>query len=80
MQRPGCAVRAGDYKLLEYYENNTVQLFNLREDLGEQNDLSQAEPEKVDELRTMLRTWRKEVSARMPSPNPEYAPDSYPDR
>lgn len=80
MQSPGGAVRAGDYKLLEYYENNTVQLFNLREDLGEQNDLSQAEPEKVDELRTMLHIWRKEVSARMPSPNPEYAPGSYPDR
>ena len=39
MQSPGGAVRCGDYKLLEYYENNTVQLFNLKDDINEQNDL-----------------------------------------
>jgi len=44
MQSPGGAIRSGDYKLLEYYENNTVQLFNLREDIGEQNDLSESQP------------------------------------
>ena len=54
MQSPGGAIRFGDYKLLEYYENNTVQLFNLREDLGEQNDLSQAEPDKADELKSAV--------------------------
>ena len=74
MQSPGGAVRAGDYKLLEYYENNTVQLFNLREDIGEQNDLSQVEPAKVARLRAMLHAWRKAVSARMMEPNPEYVP------
>ena len=79
MQSPGGAVRAGDYKLLEYYENNTVQLFNLREDIGEQNDLSRAEPDKVSALREMLHTWREEVSAEMPSPNPDYAPENYPE-
>jgi arylsulfatase A-like enzyme len=72
MQSPGGAVRAGDYKLLEYFENDSVQLFNLRNDIGEQNDLSQIEPEKVARLRTMLRAWREEVSARMTEPNPEY--------
>ena len=78
MQSPGGAVRAGDFKLLEYYENNTVQLFNLHEDIGEQNDLSQAEPDKVAELRIMLHTWRNEVLAQMPPPNPDYAPGNYP--
>lgn len=72
MQSPGGAVRAGDYKLLEYFENNSVQLFNLREDFGERNDLSRAEPDKVAELRSMLHAWRKGVSARMMEPNPEY--------
>ena len=74
MQSPGGAVRAGDFKLLEYFENNTVQLFNLREDLGEQHDLSRTDPEKVEELRVMLHAWRASVSARMMEPNPNYRP------
>ena len=78
MQSPGGAVRAGDYKLLEYYENNTVQLFNLREDISEQNDLSRAEPAKVTQLRTMLHAWRNDVSAQMMVPNPEYDPGEKP--
>jgi arylsulfatase A-like enzyme len=72
MQSPGGAVRAGDYKLLEYFENNTVQLFNLKDDVGEQKDLSRSEPDKVAQLRTMLHAWRKEVAARMMEPNPKY--------
>jgi arylsulfatase A-like enzyme len=78
MQSPGGAVRAGDYKLLEYFENNTVQLFNLKKDIGEQNDLSETEPEKVAELRTLLKAWRKDVYARMMVPNPNYVPGKAP--
>lgn len=72
MQSPGGAIRAGDYKLLEYYENQSVQLFNLRNDLGEQTDLAQPEPEKVNELRSRLHRWRCEVGARMMESNPDY--------
>lgn len=71
-QSPGGAVRLGDYKLIEYYENNTVQLFNLTNDPGEQKDLARSEPGKVKELQTMLRNWRKEVNAQMPPANPKY--------
>jgi arylsulfatase A-like enzyme len=74
MQSPGGAIRSGDYKLLEYYENGTVQLFNLREDLGEQKDLSRSQPERAAELRAKLHAWRNDVSARMMPPNPDYAP------
>lgn len=74
MQSPGGAIRAGDYKLLEYFENSSVQLFNLREDIGEQNDLSKTKPDKVAELRTMLHTWRDNVAARMMPTNPDYVP------
>jgi arylsulfatase A-like enzyme len=74
MQSPGGAVRAGDYKLLEYFENDTVQLFNLREDIGEQHDLSDTQPDKVAELRSLLHAWRKAVSAQMIEPNPDYRP------
>jgi len=73
-QSPGGAVRSGDYKLLEYFENGTVQLFNLREDIGEQNDLSRVEPEHAAKLREKLDAWRSTVSANMMLPNPEYAP------
>jgi arylsulfatase A-like enzyme len=72
MQSPGGAIRAGDYKLLEYFENNSVQLFNLRDDIGEQNDLSKTKPGKVAELRAILHTWRKDVAARMMPPNPDF--------
>lgn len=72
MQSPGGAVRFGDYKLLEYYENNTLQLFNLRDDIAEQNDLSEAEPEKVKDLQEKLHHWRKSVDAKMMEPNPDF--------
>jgi arylsulfatase A-like enzyme len=72
MHSPGGAIRYGDYKLLEYYENGTVQLFNLADDIGEQHDLSESEPEKASELREMLHQWRKEINAQMMPPNPQY--------
>jgi arylsulfatase A-like enzyme len=71
-QSPGGAVRYGDYKLIEYYENNTVQLFNIKTDPGEQHDLAKTEPEKVKELTKMLHDWRQQVGAWMPAPNPKY--------
>lgn len=71
-QSPGGAIRSGDYKLLEYFENNTVQLFNLREDIGERTDLSSTRPQLVDELRDKLHKWREDVGANMMPPNPDY--------
>ena len=72
MHSPGGAIRAGDYKLLEYFENDTVQLFNLKEDIGEQRDLAKTQPAKAAELRKMLHDWRKRVGARMQDINPDY--------
>jgi arylsulfatase A-like enzyme len=74
-QSPGGAVRLGDYKLIEYYENNTAQLFNMKEDPSEQNDLAAAQPAKVNELRDLLHNWRKNVNAEMPVPNPKFDPN-----
>jgi arylsulfatase A-like enzyme len=71
-QSPGGAIRYKNYKLLEYFENNTVQLFNLDNDIGELHDLAKEQPEKVKELREMLRKWRNDVSAKMMPPNPDY--------
>ena len=73
MQSPGGAIRCGDYKLLEYFENGRVQLFNLRTDPGEQHNLADVEPERVARLKTMLQAWRKEVNAQRMAPNPDYS-------
>jgi hypothetical protein len=51
--------------LLEYFENNTVQLFNLKEDIGEQNDLAKKEPKMTAQLLAQLKSWRKDVNAQM---------------
>ena len=75
MQSPGGAIRYGDYKLLEYFENGTVQLFDLKTDLGEQHDLSAEKPGVVKKLRKMLHAWRESVGASMPEPNPNFTGD-----
>ncbi|HIN18085.1 MAG TPA: DUF4976 domain-containing protein [Gammaproteobacteria bacterium] len=74
MQSPGGAIRDGDYKLLEYFENGTVQLFNLANDIGEQKDLSKIEIQKTKKLTDKLHQWRKDVDAQMMKPNPGYDP------
>ena len=63
---PHGAVRAGDWRLIEFYEDMHVELYNLKDDLGESRDLAQAEPEKVRTLRLMLDTWRHSIDAQMP--------------
>ena len=67
---PGSAVRMGDYKLIEWFEDGRIELYNLKDDIGEQNNLADKILQKTDQLKKMLRKWRKEVEARMPTPNP----------
>jgi arylsulfatase A-like enzyme len=67
---PGGVVRVGDYKLIEFYEDGHVELYNLRADIGERHDLAATHSEKAAELRGMLDAWRREVGAVMPTPNP----------
>jgi arylsulfatase A-like enzyme len=64
--RPSGAVRRGRWKLLEWFEDGAVELYDLETDLRERIDLSATEPDKVEELLTMLRSWREEVGANMP--------------
>ncbi|NNE00040.1 MAG: sulfatase-like hydrolase/transferase, partial [Pirellulaceae bacterium] len=72
MHSPGGAIRTGKYKLLEYFENGTVQLFDLENDIGEQNDLSAIQAERTQELKNKLHRWRRTVNAQMMKPNPEF--------
>ena len=71
---PYGAIRAGDFKLIEFFNDMRVELYNIRDDIGEQHDLAAAQPERRDELRKRLHAWRKEVGAQMPTPNPNYDP------
>jgi arylsulfatase A-like enzyme len=65
---PAGAVHAGDWKLLEFFETGKRELYNLKDDIGEKNDLAAAQPEKVKELHEKMLAWRKEVGAPMPRP------------
>ena len=71
--RPGSAIRLGDWKLIQYFENNDIELYNLKEDIGEKNDLANSNPEKKKELLGMLEKWRVNTNAPVPTElNPEY--------
>ncbi|PWJ54263.1 arylsulfatase A-like enzyme [Dyadobacter jejuensis] len=71
---PGSSVRLGDWKLIQWFEKGReMELYNLKNDLGENNNLAASNPEKVQELLKLLDDWRKETGARMPSENPNSA-------
>jgi arylsulfatase A-like enzyme len=69
---PVGAIRAGDWKLLEYFEDSHVELYNLRDDLSETKNLAGTQPEKAKELREHLADWRTTVHAAMPTVNPDF--------
>jgi uncharacterized sulfatase len=64
---PSSAVRRGNWKLIEYYEDDRVELYNLAEDLGETRDLAETETGRTAEMRTELREWLKQVDAQFPT-------------
>ena len=72
---PYGAIREGDFRLVEFYEDNHVELYNLKEDIGETKDLAATLPEKTAALRQKLHKWRQTVGAQMPTPNSKYDPN-----
>ena len=64
---PVGAIRAGEYKLLEFFEDGRLELYNLRTDLSQKDDLAQKDPQKTKELHARLVAWRESVNAPMPA-------------
>jgi arylsulfatase A-like enzyme len=72
--KPSGAIRLGDWKLIEFFEDNRLELFDLRSDPGERRNLIRKEPRRAKQLHEMLRDWRASVGAVMPAANPDYDP------
>ena len=71
---PGSSIRAGDHKLIEFFEDGRLELYNLRRDPGEEHNLVGELPELADDLAGKLAAWRQKVEAKIPQPNPDYVP------
>jgi arylsulfatase A-like enzyme len=72
---PHSAIRDGDYRLVEFYEDGRIEMYNLADDIGETKDLAAEMPEKAAELQKKLHAWRDEVGAQAPAPNPNHDPE-----
>lgn len=72
---PYSAIREGNYKLIEFFEDSHIELYDLATDQAESNDLSKSKPELAARLLKKLQDWRKAVNAQLPSPNPDYDPN-----
>jgi arylsulfatase A len=70
--QPGGAIRSGDWKLIELYEDGIWELYNLKDDPGERHNLASLEPRRAQQLGTKLDAWRRSVGAQMMLPNPDY--------
>lgn len=69
---PGAAMRDGRWKLIELYEFDEVELYDLQADPGEQQDLSDTHPERLATMRKQLRDWQSNMQAMMPQPDPKW--------
>ena len=69
---PACSMRLGDFKLIEFFEDGRRELYNLRQDIGEDRDLAAADPQRAGSMQRMLADWRQSVDARLPMPNPDW--------
>jgi hypothetical protein len=69
---PYAAIRAGDWKLIQFYEDGRHELFNLRDDPGETSNQAEAQPERVLQMSRQLFSWQNKVGAQWPMPNPDW--------
>ncbi len=69
---PGSSVREGDWKLIEFFEDGRLELYNLRNDISEDHNVAADHPELTDRLASQLAAWRESVEAQIPQPNPDW--------
>ncbi|MFP4378097.1 MAG: sulfatase [Spirochaetales bacterium] len=74
MNRPACSIRMGDWKLIQFFEDNHLELYNLRDDIGESHNLADGKPELRERMLDRLEMWKERVCARIPKPNPDWQP------
>lgn len=65
-------MRDGDWKLIRFFEDGHEELYNLKDDIGETENLADSEPERTAELSAKLSAWQEEIEALIPEPNPDY--------
>lgn len=70
--RPGASIRDGDWKLIKFYDYEKVELYNLKEDPSESNDLAKQNSKIAKDLEYKLVAWQKRMNAKLPMPNPDY--------
>ena len=71
---PSSAIRQGDWKLIEFFEDGALELYDLARDLGEATNLAAQFPDRAKAMHATLKAWRKEVQAQLPQRNPAYDP------
>ncbi|MFO1092353.1 MAG: sulfatase [Planctomycetaceae bacterium] len=69
---PASAIRQRDWKLIQYFEDGQLEVYNLQDDPGEAKNLAEEQPQRRDELLRALEAWRKSVNAPLPRVNPDW--------
>ena len=72
---PYSAMRKGDYKLIEFFEDGRLELYNLANDIGEESNLAEEKVGVLKQMYTELQDWRNVVDAQYPTDNPDYEPE-----
>ncbi len=72
--QPYGAIRSGNWKLIEFYDNQSLELYDLSADIGEAKNLVSLKPAITQRLQGQLQSWRRNVAAQMPTKNPKYDP------
>lgn len=72
---PYSAIREGDWKLIHFYEDECVELYNLRRDPGESQNMANVDGDVTERLLKQLQDWRSSVGAQEPEGNPEFDPE-----